>query len=148
MYGCTHRLMESTQPEEEIEGASQQRERSQHLSASPPAVGGTSWERSPTSSLSPQKSRPAIAEPPEERPCPRGGDQVHMPPKPMSGEGSRQLKYMFKPRQVPERTAADDADKSAAAAATHAPTAAVLRTSQQQSRARTSPPVAPRPAEC
>ena len=47
-----------------------------------------------------------------------------MPPKPMSGEGSRQLKEMFKPRQVPERTAADDADKTAAAAAAHAPAAA------------------------
>ena len=42
----------------------------------------------------------------------------------MSGEGTRPLKEMFKPRQVPERTAADDADKTAAAAAAHAPAAA------------------------
>ena len=43
------------QPEEEIGGASQQRERSQHLSASPPAVSGTSWELSPDErSLSPK----------------------------------------------------------------------------------------------
>ena len=42
----------------------------------------------------------------------------------MSGEGSRQLKEMFKPRQVPEQTAADAADTTAAAATAHAPAAA------------------------
>ena len=47
-----------------------------------------------------------------------------MPPRPMSGAGTRQLQEMFKPRQVPERTAADDADQTAAAAAAHAPSAA------------------------
>ena len=48
-----------------------------------------------------------------------------MPPRPMSGAGTRQLQEMFKPRQVPERTAADDADHTAAAAAAaHAPSAA------------------------
>ena len=55
---------------------------------------------------------------------PKGGDQVHMPPRPMSGEVSRQLKEMFKPRQVPEQTAADAADTTAAAATAHAPAAA------------------------
>ena len=60
-----------------MRGASQQRERSQHLSASPPAVGGTSWERSPTSSPSLQKSWQAIARPPEESPCPKGGPSPH-----------------------------------------------------------------------
>ena len=48
-----------------------------------------------------------------------------MPPRPMSGAGTRPLQEMFKPRQVPERTAADDADKTSAAAAAHAPTAAL-----------------------
>ena len=42
----------------------------------------------------------------------------------MSSEGSRQLKEMFKPRQVPEQTAADAADTTAAAATAHAPAAA------------------------
>ena len=47
-----------------------------------------------------------------------------MPPKSTSGAGAGLL-AIFKPRQVPERTAADDADHTAAAAAAaHAPSAA------------------------
>ena len=47
-----------------------------------------------------------------------------MPPRPMSGAGIRPLQDMFQPRQVPKRTAAYDADQTAAAAAAHAPSAA------------------------
>ena len=43
----------------------------------------------------------------------------------MSGEGTRPLKEMFKPRQVPEQTAAYDTDKTAATAAAHEPTTAL-----------------------
>ena len=61
-----------------MRSASQQRKRSQHLSASPPAVGGTSWERSPRRAVPlPKNQGPTIAEPPEERPCPRGGPSSH-----------------------------------------------------------------------
>ena len=42
----------------------------------------------------------------------------------MSGAGIRPLQDMFQPRQVPKRTAAYDADQTAAAAAAHAPSAA------------------------
>ena len=52
-----------------------------------------------------------------------------MPSRSMSGEGTRPLKEMFTPRQVPEQTAETaetaDADKAAAAAAAREPTAAL-----------------------
>ena len=48
-----------------------------------------------------------------------------MPRRSMSGEGTRPLKEMFKPRQVPEQTAAYDTDKTAATAAAHEPTTAL-----------------------
>ena len=47
-----------------------------------------------------------------------------MPPRPMSGAGTRPLQEVFQPRPVPKRTAADDADQIAAAAAADAPSAA------------------------
>ena len=72
----------------EIGGASQQRERSQHLSASPPAVSGTSWERSPDEqSLSP-KTKAGQSRANMGASLPKRGDQVHMPPRPSPGRGS------------------------------------------------------------